>query len=175
MWGLFDGVMIYLNSEIPEKSLIHPILLQCFFFAWKSLRAWKPFFVALLGFFTGKVGFSRLFFSEFWAFFTRVFFFHGHFFGFFSRARKSGFTCKIVKFDGGIYDFFSRIKKFFTCVICQKNHGQKIIFTCNFEGFFKFFHRRNFISRSKIKDLFTGKILRFTQKKHCVEPKFLNH
>ena len=30
--GGFDGVMMYLNSEIAEKSHIHAILLECFFF-----------------------------------------------------------------------------------------------------------------------------------------------
>ena len=117
------------------------------FFFVKKIRGVK-FFCPFLGLFTGKVGFSRLSVLEFWAFFRPVFFFHGHFLGFFhgwenrvSRAKLSNFPGIVIFLTGIFMIFFHGYQIFFTCVILPKNSRAKTDFHVQFWRVFQVFSR----------------------------------
>ena len=75
-----------------------------FFLGVKKKVGVKAFFCRFFDFFTGKMRFSRVCFSVFFTFFTRVIGFHGQIFDFL-HAQKNFFTPKKMRIFTGIFFF----------------------------------------------------------------------
>ena len=75
-----------------------------FFLGVKKKVGVKAFFSRFFDFFTGKMRFSRVCFSVFFTFFTRVIFFHGQIFDFL-HAQKNFFTPKKWEFSRAFFCF----------------------------------------------------------------------